>query len=105
METFKYGDKVTHPLHGKGKVGNSFPAVNLVTVYFENDRDSKRFGTSVHPVSLTKIPTPIFEVRIEWEGGAVTYSGPLDNSEVKRYLSCLELDNMTGYTVTRLGSK
>lgn len=102
METFKYGDKVIHPLHGRGKVGNVFPEVNLVTVYFEDDAESKRFGTSVHPVSLTKFVTPMFEVRIEWLHGAVTLSGSLDAAGVKRYLAQMNLEDMRSCHTDRL---
>lgn len=96
METFKYGDRVTHQLHGNGKVYNTFP--DAVQVLF----DGHEYGTVVHPVSLTKTIVKKFEARIEWSGGAVTLSGPLDKQSLRQYLSRLNEDDMNGYTVTRI---
>lgn len=100
MEAFKYGDKVTHQLHGKGKVANTYPDENLVQVFFEGQGMDQ---TLVHPVSLTKTKTVQFEVRIEWLHGAVTLSGPLDAAGVKRYLSQMDLEDMRSCRTDRLG--
>lgn len=99
METFKHGDRVIHQLHGKGKVYNVFP--DAVQVHF----DGHEYGTVVHPVSLDKFTEPKFEARIEWKGGAVTLSGPLDKLALRQYLSRLDEYQMNSYTVSRIKSK
>lgn len=96
METFKYGDRVTHQLHGNGKVYNTFP--DAVQVLF----DGHEYGTVVHPVSLTKRIVTKFTAQIEWRNGAVTNSGPLDKQDLRQYLSRLDENDMNGYTVTRI---
>lgn len=101
MEQFKYGDKVTHQLYGKGKVANTYPEENLVQVFFEGQGLNQML---MHPVSLTKTVTVQFEARIEWKRGAVTTSQPLDAAGVKQYLSQMDLEDMDSYTVTRIKS-
>lgn len=100
METFKYGDKVTHPLHGEGTVERVLPNAKLVEVRFKETAELMQFVTAVHPVSLTKPGR--FEVRIEWMRGAVTLSGPLDAAGVKRYLSDMNLEDMRSCRTERL---
>lgn len=97
METFNYGDRVTHRLHGNGKVYNVFPDVPAVQVIF----DDEQYGQVVHPVSLTKVVVPKFEAVIHWSSGSVTYSGTLDKPSLRRYLSRLDEDMMDSYTVTK----
>lgn len=99
METFKYGDRVTHQLHGNGKVYNTFP--DAVQVLF----DGHEYGTVVHPVSLTKATVIKFGARIEWSNGSITYSGPLDKQSLRQYLSRLDENDMNSYTVTRLNNE
>lgn len=53
METFKQGDTVTHPVHGKGDVLDTYPELKLVEVYFYFAPAGPTVIT-VHPVSLTK---------------------------------------------------
>jgi hypothetical protein len=100
METFKYGDRVTHQLHGNGKVYNVFPEAPAVQVHF----DGHEYGTVVHPVSLTKATVAKFESRIVWKGGAITLSGPLDKQQMRQYMSKLNEEDMDSYTVTRIKS-
>lgn len=103
METFKYGDKVTHPLHGKGKVANTYPDQKLVQVFFEGHGLSQ---TLVHPVSLTKIVTVMFEAHVVFTGGAVMLSGPMEEAHIKGWLTQLpDWAGIDSYTVTRIKSK
>lgn len=98
MSDFKYGEKVTHPLHGKGKVGNSFPAVNLVVVYFEGDADSLHYGTQVHPTSLTKFVDPWRPVTIKWTSGVITNTR-VRSSEVVQYLKNLPIEQIATFDI------
>jgi hypothetical protein len=103
METFKYGETVSHKLYGTGRVHNVYPDAPLVQVFF--DGDTTPGGTVVHPVSLTKVTVPKFEARIEWKHGAVTLSGALDKRELRQYMSRLDENDMNGYTVIRLNNE
>lgn len=86
MKTFKNGDKVTHPLHGKGKVDRVLSTAKLVEVRFDETEDLSSFVTAVHPVSLTKIedgPRIVSDITvttvtrtIEIEGGPRLNAGP-----------------------------
>lgn len=101
METFKYGDKVTHQLHGTGKVHNVYPDQNLVQVFFEGNPQQ----VLVHPVSLTKLAVPMFEARIEFTEGAVMLSGPMEEAHIKGWLTQLPgWAGIDSYTVTRIKS-
>lgn len=90
METFKYGEKVTHPLHGKGKVANSYPEQNLVQVFFEGQGLNQ---TLVHPVSLTKFVDPWRPVSIKWTSGVVTHNRVRESGLVD-YIKNMPLDQI-----------
>lgn len=85
MEKFREGQKVSHQLHGLVQVTDVDEDRRLVEV---RDASGKYF--KVHPVSLTKVGIPKYEVRIAWSGGAVTLSGPLYLEGVTKYLTNLE---------------
>lgn len=89
METFKYGDKVTHSLHGAGKVHNTYPNENLVQVFFEGNPEQ----VLVHPVSLTKFTDPWRPVFIKWNSGENT-STRVRQSEMVRYIKNLPIDRI-----------
>jgi hypothetical protein len=96
MNTFKYGEKVTHPLHGKGKVGNSYPEQDLVDVYFEDDYQSSAYGTLVHPVSLTAFVDPWRPVTVKWTSGVTTHTR-VRSSEVVQYLKNLPMEQIATF--------
>lgn len=54
MTSFKYGDKVTHPVHGPGTVLNQWKSVSLVQFWPDSNRPN---GPTmyVHPITLTKV--------------------------------------------------
>jgi hypothetical protein len=89
METFKSGDKVTHSLHGKGRVANSYPEENLVQVFFEGQSDQ----TLVHPVSLTRFVDPWRPVSVKWTSG-VTTNTRVRESELVQYIKNLPIDQI-----------
>lgn len=89
METFKYGDKVTHSLHGTGKVHNTYPDENLVQVFFEGNPEQ----VLVHPVSLTKFVDPWRPVSIVWTSGETTNTR-VRQSELVPYIKNLPLDRI-----------
>ena len=99
MEKFKEGQKVSHQLHGYGIVIDVDEDRNLVQVRLAAGK-----CVAVHPVSLTKLPMPKFEVRIEWEGGSVSLSGPLYEDAVSLYIASMtnHLYRATRITVDRL---
>jgi hypothetical protein len=90
MNTFKYGDKVTHPLHGTGKVANTYPDENLVQVFFEGQGLNQ---TLVHPESLTKFVDPWRPVDIKWTSGVETHTR-VRSSEVVQYLKNLPMEQI-----------
>lgn len=90
METFEYGDKITHPLHGKGRVANSYPEQNLVQVFFEGDGLEQ---TLVHPVSLTKVADPWRPISIKWTSGETTNTR-VRESELVGYIKNLPIDRI-----------
>lgn len=84
MEKFHEGQTVSHQLHGMVKVTDVDEDRSLVEV-----RDSTGKYFRVHPVSLTKVGPPKFEVKIQWARGTVTLSGPLYEDGVAKYLANL----------------
>lgn len=54
MNSFKYGDKADHPLHGRGTVLNAFPGVSLLQFWPDKARPNGP-TVDVHPVALTKV--------------------------------------------------
>lgn len=99
MEKFKEGQKASHQLHGYVLVTDVDEERSLVEV-----QDATGKYHRVHPVSLTKLGIPKFEVRIEWEGGGVSLSGPLYEDAVSLYIASLtnHLYRATRITVDRL---
>lgn len=96
MSTFKYGQKVTHPLHGKGKVGNYYPESDVVTVYFEDDYDSRTYGTQVQPDELAAYIDPWRPVKVKWTSGETTNTR-IRQSEVVGYLKNLPIDRIAAF--------
>jgi hypothetical protein len=89
METFKYGDKVTHPIHGKGKVHNVYPDEHLVQVFFEGQTDQ----ALVHPSSLTRFVDPWRPVTLVWTSGVTTHTR-VRQSELVQYIKNLPIEQI-----------
>lgn len=90
METFEYGVKVSHPIHGNGKVANSYPEENLVQVFFEGQGLSQ---TLVHPASLTRVIDAWRPVDIKWTSGVSTHTR-VRESELVQYIKTLPIDRI-----------
>ena len=106
METFEYGDRVEHKLHGTGKALNSYPNVNLIQVDFDDDTgDEKRIGRLVHPVSLTKVPVHHFHILIRFTNGDMSSMVGATKQDIKDWLRQLDWDKIDEYTVTRHKTK
>jgi hypothetical protein len=90
MSDFNYGDKVTHPVYGDGKVANTYPEQNLVQVFFEG-RGLKQ--EMLHPKSLTLIPDPWRPVSIKWNSGESTRTR-VRQSEMVQYIKDLPIERI-----------